>query len=118
MSKKRNYNKDYLPFGFTFITKRDGIQKPVFPVWQGSCQYKDKASKAKGALHVCSSCKLFRVDIFQEKAWFEKVGMLPRYWFTPTQRPYLEASYKVAYHIAKQKKPHTIGETLIKPCAL
>ncbi|XP_042217594.1 protein ZBED8-like, partial [Homarus americanus] len=24
----------------------------------------------------------------------------------------------VAYRIAKQKKPHTIGETLVKPCAL
>ena len=27
-------------------------------------------------------------------------------------------SYKVAYRIAKEKKAHTIGETLIKPCAL
>ena len=30
----------------------------------------------------------------------------------------LEASYKVAYEIANQKKPHTIGEDLIKPCTL
>ena len=30
----------------------------------------------------------------------------------------LEASYLVAFEIAKQKKPHTIGETLIKPCIL
>ncbi|XP_042236440.1 protein ZBED8-like [Homarus americanus] len=30
----------------------------------------------------------------------------------------LKASYKAAYRIAKQKKPHTIGETLVKPCAL
>jgi len=32
--------------------------------------------------------------------------------------PCLEASYKVAYRIAKEKKPHTIGETLVKSCAL
>ena len=30
----------------------------------------------------------------------------------------LEASYLVAFEIEKQKKPHTIGETLIKPCIL
>ena len=30
----------------------------------------------------------------------------------------LEASYLVAFEIVKQKKPHTIRETLIKPCIL
>jgi hypothetical protein len=35
-----------------------------------------------------------------------------------TEKPLSEASYKVAYLIAKNKKPHTISENLIKPCAL
>ncbi len=30
----------------------------------------------------------------------------------------VEASYEVAVEIAKQKKPHTIGDSSIKPCAL
>ena len=30
----------------------------------------------------------------------------------------LKASYLVAFEIATQKKPHTISETLIKPCIL
>jgi ribosomal protein L10 len=38
--------------------------------------------------------------------------------FGSTQKPLLEASHKVAYLIAKNKKPHTIFENLIKPCAL
>ena len=38
--------------------------------------------------------------------------------FVPADKPLLLASYKVAYEIAKNKKPHTIAENLIKPCAL
>lgn len=30
----------------------------------------------------------------------------------------LESSYEVLYMIVKEKKPHTIGETLVKPCGL
>ena len=35
-----------------------------------------------------------------------------------TNRNAIEASYYVALEIAKQKKTHTIGENLIKPCSL
>ena len=38
--------------------------------------------------------------------------------FHQINAPSLQASYKVALEIAKQKKPHTIGETLVKPCLL
>ncbi|CAH1974794.1 unnamed protein product [Acanthoscelides obtectus] len=31
---------------------------------------------------------------------------------------HLKASFGMAFMIAKQKKPHTIGEELIKPCIL
>ncbi|KAI6656167.1 Protein ZBED8-like [Oopsacas minuta] len=61
----------------------------------------------------------YDVDSFHtKKARFEKTGTLPKLGLCPTQKPCLEASYKVAYRIANQKKPHTICETLIKPCAL
>ena len=35
-----------------------------------------------------------------------------------TNKNEIEASYHVALEIAKQKKPHTIGENLIQPCSL
>ena len=43
---------------------------------------------------------------------------LPKFGFIKTQKPCLEASYEVAYRIAKEKKAHAIGEILVKPCAL
>ena len=53
-----------------------------------------------------------------KKVRFEKSGTLPKFRFIKTQKPCLEASYKVAYRIAMEKKLHTIEETLVKPCAL
>lgn len=38
--------------------------------------------------------------------------------FVPITKPILQASYEVAYLTAKQGKPNTIGETLVKPAAL
>ena len=59
------------------------------------------------------------VNVFRaKKARFEKASTLPKLGFTPTQKPGLEASLKVAYHTAQQKKPHTIAETFLKPCLL
>ena len=53
-----------------------------------------------------------------KKVRFEKSGALPKLGFIKTQKPCLEASYKVAYRTATEKKPHTIGKTLVKSCAL
>ena len=54
----------------------------------------------------------------QKKARYEVSGTLDKYGYIPTEKPLLVASYKIAYRIAKQKKPHSIAETQIKPCAL
>ena len=45
------------------------------------------------------------VDSFRsKKARLEKAGTLPKFGFIKMQKPCLEASYKVAYRIAKEKK--------------
>ena len=54
----------------------------------------------------------------RKKALFKTRNTLDRHGFKPSSRPILEASYKVALLIAKQKKAHTNGETLVKPCAV
>ncbi|GFU25894.1 protein ZBED8 [Nephila pilipes] len=54
----------------------------------------------------------------KKKAQFSKSGTLTKLGFGIPQKPLVEASFRDAYRIAKSKKPHTIGETLIMPCAL
>ena len=38
--------------------------------------------------------------------------------FWRTNKAAVHASYAIALHVAKTKKPHNIGETLLKPCTL
>ena len=38
--------------------------------------------------------------------------------FWHSNKAAVNASYAVALHVAKTKKPHTIGEILLKPCIL
>jgi len=120
--KKRKYNDDYVKLGFTCTTGRDGVEKPqCFLCAKTFCNDYMKPTRMKShlqtdhPLHVNDSADQFR----QKKARFHTAGKLTTgHGFVPTQKPALEASYRVAYRIAKVKKPHTIGETLIKPCAL
>ena len=53
-----------------------------------------------------------------KQARFEAIGSLDVHGFVKEKKPALEASYRVALYIVKEKKPHTIAETLVKPCAM
>ena len=57
-------------------------------------------------------------SLLAKRARFRAAGTLPKLGFCFADKAGLEASYRVAYRIAKEKKPHTIGERLIKPCAM
>ena len=121
MSKKRKYSENYVAFGFTFISNSDGSERPqCFLCGEVLANASMKPAKLKEHLismhpkNALDSVESFR----SKKVRFEKSGTLPKFGFIKTQKPCLEASHKVAYRIAKEKKPHTIGETMVKPCAL
>jgi len=121
MSKKRKYSEDYVKFGFTCSLESDGTEKPqCFLCAKVFCN--DNMRPAKLQEHFAKVHPINSRDSLEtmkeKKARFQSSGTLPKLGFGYTQAPLLEASFKVAYLIAKNKKPHTIGEKLIKPCAL
>ncbi|KAF2362980.1 protein of unknown function DUF4371 [Trinorchestia longiramus] len=53
-----------------------------------------------------------------KKARFDERDTLPILGFEPIKKPILAASCEITYLIAKQGKPQSIGETLVKPAVL
>ena len=53
-----------------------------------------------------------------KRARYDENVTLPVFGSVSFDKPILTASYEVAHLIAKQGKPHTIGEKLVKPAAL
>ena len=50
-----------------------------------------------------------------KQARYKKSGTLPKMGFTSVEKPHLLTSYKVAYRIAKEMKPHALAEEVVKP---
>ncbi|XP_040275794.1 protein ZBED8-like [Bufo bufo] len=121
--KKRKWSDEYVQYGFTCITERDGSQRPKCMI----CNAKLSNSSLAPAklrehflkLHGDGKYKNTTLAEFKvRRARFDEKASLPVLGFVPINKPILIASYEVAYLIAKQGKPHTIGETLIKPAVL
>ena len=120
-TKKRKYNEEYISYGFTITLDREGTEKSQCflcgKVLANSSMKQVKLKEHLNANHpgnISDSCDTF----LQKKSRFEVSGTLAKHGFIPTEKPLLVASYKIVYRIAKEKKPHSIAETLIKPCAL
>jgi len=122
-TKKRKWLDEYVQYGFTCIKERDRIQRPQCMI----CPAKLNNSSLTPAklkehflkLHGDGKYKDTTLAEFKVKrVRFDDRVTLPVLGFIPIDKPILTASYEVAYLIAKQGKPHTIGETLVKPAAL
>ena len=57
------------------------------------------------------------IDVMRKKTCFDSSEKLERIGFGKVSQPLVQALYKVAYNVAKQKKP-TTAENLIILCAL
>lgn len=121
MSKKRKWNDEYVKFGFTCATEKVGTHCPrCIPCSTLFSNPNLKPSKLDEHFknkHGGREAGTDIVTIRAKRALFEQVGTLTTYVFSPIEKPLLRASYEVAHQIAKSKKPHIIGEELIKPCA-
>ena len=56
--------------------------------------------------------------LLAKRARFRAAETLPKLGFCSEDKAGLEASYRFACRMGKEKKPHAIGKRLIKPCAM
>lgn len=119
-TKKRQYQEEYLEHGFSFIVK-NGVQCPQCVICHKVLandsmkpfQLKMHLQRSHGEL--AGKGKSF----FKLKAQgLKKLKLDGSGAFRQASQAATEASFRAALHIAKNKKPHTIGETLIKPCMI
>ena len=54
----------------------------------------------------------------QSKKEFEKIENTSKWFHQSLSAEIIEASFEITHMITKEKKPHSIGEALIKPCLL
>lgn len=119
-SKKRKYDASYIQYGFQCLVV-NGQENPQC-VFCMKVLNNDSLRPNKLKQHLTS---VHPQHAEKDRDFFERHGKQLKQMRLDTSgvihesnSKLLETSYRVAYEIAKQKKPHTIGEDLIKPCTL
>ena len=118
--KKRSYKEAFLNFGFTSVIE-NSIEKPQCVIYSKVLtQESMKPSKLKQHLESRHSELVGKsVNYFRRKSELLKNCRLDSEGMWAKQnKAVLEVSYRIAFRIAQAKKPHTIGEELIKPCLI
>ena len=118
--KKRKCQNNYLDFGFTYLIE-DDLQIPQCVV----CMKAFSNITMKPASLKQHLANAHPSMMSKNRSFFEsKLSSLKRQkrdetgMFWRTNKASVHASYAIALHVAKTKKPHNIGETLLKPCIL
>lgn len=120
LPKKRLYCDDYIKYGFTFVEK-NGSHLPqcvnCHVVLSNDAMRPGRLERHLTTNH--PSLKDKGPDFFMtKKSCLKRMKLDSTADFRIGNEKAVEASYKIALLIVKDKKPHTIGESLIKPCLL
>ena len=119
--KKRKYDKDYLKYGFIDTTVNGQVVPQCVICFENLSNDALRLSRLQRHLqrkHPCHQDK--PLAFFQSKKdSFKRMKMASSECFRQSSSAdVVEASFEIAHMIAQAKKPHNIGETLIKPCML
>ena len=119
MAKKRSYSDSFLKYGFVCIVDQ-GIEKPqcvlCMKVLSPESMKPSKLKRHSETKHI--DCKDKDLSFFERKANCVKRSRMDSSGvFQQRNRAAVKATFVVSLRIAKAKKPHTIAEQLILPCA-
>lgn len=119
-AKKRKYNDDYIKYGFISMLK-DNVEHPqcviCYEVLSNDAMRPNRLERHLSSKH--NSFKDKPKEFFATKSENLKRMKLDNTGSTAqSSEKVLEASYELSLLIAKEKKSHIIGETLVKPCLL
>lgn len=119
--KKRKYDKDYLKFGFIDTIVNDEVVPQCVICFQNLSNDALRPTRLQRHLekkhpdHQNKPLAFFQ----SKKDSFKKMKIASSECFRQSSSAeVVEASFEIAHMIAQEKKPHSIGETLIKPCML
>ena len=117
--KTRKYDSSYLNFGFT-VTERKGVEHPkcviCCEVLATECMVPSKLKRHLTTNHSNLDGKPREFFARKLSEMNKQAVLVSNFLHTPAKAQL--ASFKVAYRIAKCKKPHTIAEELVLPAAL
>lgn len=119
-SKKRKYCDDYIKFGFNVINK-NGTDQPqcviCYDVLSNDALRPTRLMRHLETNHGALKDKPEEYFVMKSRE-LKRIQTNTAATFVPSTSKIVEASYEISLLIAKNQKPHTIGETLVKPCLL
>lgn len=119
-AKKRKYIDDYIQYGFVSLLK-DNVDHPqcviCYEVLSNDAMRPNRLLRHLSTKH--ASLKDKPKEFFAAKSKnLKRMKLDSTGSAAQSSLKVLEASYELSLIIAKEKKSHTIGETLVKPCIL